>query len=71
MSERLIKELLPGERIKHADLHEGNIMGFSCVAWIAVMRRIHSLPLQPLMETRLSYFTILTLALPWSGMLVN
>ena len=38
MSNRLIKEILPGEQIKHVDLHEGKILlFFSGVAKITLL----------------------------------
>ena len=43
MSNRLIKEILPGEQIKHVDLHEGKILLFF-LAWLKLLSCVKLFP---------------------------
>ena len=86
MSNSIMNEMLPGEKIHKVDLHEGTSIGwfgyflsfshfiikFTYITYISYCTyNTYSFHFQNWMANNLLYFTILTRDMPWNGMLVK
>lgn len=86
MSNSIMNEMLPGEKIYKVDLHEGTSIGwfgyflsfshftikFTYITYISYCTyNTYSFHFQNWMANNLLYFTILTRDMPWNGMLVK